>query len=219
MTLYIVSTPIGNLADISPRALDCLRSVHTILAEDTRHTRKLLSHYDIHTPLLSYHQHSKITRLDEILSLLKMYDLALVSDAGTPGISDPGAPLIAAAIAQNVPVNAIPGASAVTTALTISGFQIDQFLFLGFLPRRKSRQQALVKDAMSRRCPLVFYESPFRLESTLVNLREIIGSKSVMVARELTKQFESTLRGNVDSVIEQVKSMPKKGEIVVVMEG
>jgi len=217
MTLYIVSTPIGNLEDISPRALITLRTVQTIVAEDTRHTRRLLSHFDIHTPLLSYHQHSKLSRLDHILALLQTQDVALVSDAGTPAISDPGDQLIAAAVAQGVEIIPVPGASAVSLVLAAAGVDMHRFVFIGFLPRKGGKQRELIAAELKRLCPLVIYESPYRLVKTLVNLAPLIDGMQLVVGRELTKRFEEFIRGDYNSVVKQLENKKLKGEITLII--
>jgi 16S rRNA (cytidine1402-2'-O)-methyltransferase len=217
MTLFVVSTPIGNLEDISPRALDTLGRVHTILAEDTRHTRRLLNHFDIHTPLLSYHQHSKLSRLDHILHLLAHHDLALVSDAGTPAISDPGDQLIAAAVAQGVEIVPIPGASAVSLMVAAGGIDMHRFVFLGFLPRKGGKQRELIAAELKRGCPLVVYESPYRLLKTLENLKPLLGRAQLAVGRELTKRFEEFIRGDYNSVVKQLTNTKLKGEIALII--
>jgi 16S rRNA (cytidine1402-2'-O)-methyltransferase len=218
-TLYIVATPIGNLKDITLRALDILKQVDYILAEDTRVTKKLLMHYDIDIPVLSYHQHSKEEKRFEILKkLIDGKDLALVSDAGTPGISDPGNELIAFLIEKEPDINIvpIPGPSALVTALSVSGFRADKFIFLGFLPKKKrSKLFSWLKEGKYTFC---FYESPKRILKTLEILKEEFGDRKVFIARELTKLHESLYRGETSEVIEKLQKDPVKGEIVVVVE-
>lgn len=223
-TLYIVSTPIGNLHDIGLRALDILRSVDLILGEDTRVTKKLLTHYQIKTRLLSYHQHSKLKKVNYILELLKKgKDLALVSDAGTPGISDPGNKLVSEVIkslSDKVKIVPIPGPSAVTAAASISGFPMDKFLFLGFPPTKRKRKKFFEKIVNSE-YPVVFFESPHRILKTLNELNSISDVRrptfEVVVCRELTKKFETVYRGKIDEVIKKIKEDKVKGEFVVVV--
>lgn len=227
-TLYVVATPIGNLEDITERALRILSEVDLILSEDTRVTKILLDHYQIKTPTLSYHQHSKLQKVEYIISLLKTgKDLALVSDAGTPGISDPGNKLISAII--NTPdllvkFVAIPGPSALTAAASISGFPMDKFLFLGFPPVKKKRKKFFEEIAKAK-YPVIFYESPYRILKTLQQLKLSLNSghrlnfTTVVVCRELTKKFETIYRGKVAEVIKEIEKGPIKGEFVVIVEG
>lgn len=219
-SLYIVSTPIGNLKDISFRALEVLKSVDLILAEDTRTTQKLLNRYQIKTPTLSYHQHSKLKKINYILELLQENrNLALVSDAGTPGISDPGNKLVQAIITTPtvgvVIIVPIPGPSAVTAAASISGFPLDKFLFLGFVPQKRKRKK-FFEQVVDSKYPVIFYESPYRILKTLTELSMINDRLSVVVCRELTKKFETIYRGTIDEVIEKIKRDKVKGEFVVV---
>ena len=217
--LYMVATPIGNLKDITLRALDALKESDFILAEDTRVTKKLLMHYDIQASVLSYHQHTQEQKKNEILRLLiEGKNLALVTDAGTPGISDPGNELIAFLLEKepDIKIVPIPGASALVTALSVSGFRADKFVFLGFLPKkRRSKLIAWLKEGKDTFC---FYESPKRILKTLEMLKEEFGNRNVFVARELTKLHESLYRGNISEVIEKLQKDPVKGEIVVVVE-
>ncbi len=225
-TLYIISTPIGNLKDISFRAIQTLKEVDLILCEDTRVTRKLLNHYQIKKQLISYHQYSKLRKTNYIIELLKQgKDLALVSDAGTPGISDPGNKLvrdIIVSLGNEVKIIPIPGPSAVTTALSISGFGTDRFLFLGFPPKKKKRKK-FFEELINSKYPVTFYESPYRIIKTLEELRNSLNTKyniqntKVVVCRELTKKFETVYRGNIDKVIENIKKDKIKGEFVVII--
>lgn len=219
-TLYIVATPIGNLKDISLRALETLKSADFILCEDTRQTAKLLNHYQINTRTLSYHQHSKISKVDYILDLLRQGKaLALVSDAGTPGISDPGNKLIEEIILKlpETSIVAVPGPSAVTAALSISGVPTDKFLFLGFPPMKKSRKAFFESVAA---CPhtAVFYESPHRIIKSLQALQAIKPGLNIVVCREITKKFETTYRGGIGEIIETLKKEGPLGEFVVVAD-
>ncbi|MCH7759074.1 16S rRNA (cytidine(1402)-2'-O)-methyltransferase [Patescibacteria group bacterium] len=222
MKLYIVATPIGNLNDITLRAIDVLKTVDWILCEDTRQTRKLLDHYKISTPVISYHQHSKIKKINQIGNLLNQgKDLALVSDAGTPGISDPGNKLISLTLRQlaDLEIIPIPGPSAVTAALSICGFPTDRFIFLGFPPVKKARNK-FFKNLNYIKYTIVIYESPYRILKTLNDLLKVsaVAHRQIMVARELTKKFESIYRGNIKKVIVEIKKGLIKGEFVIVIE-
>jgi 16S rRNA (cytidine1402-2'-O)-methyltransferase len=218
-TLYIVPTPIGNLEDMTLRALRVLREVQLIAAEDTRTTRILLQHYDIHTPLTSYHEHNKLRKLDAIFGALAGGDVALVSDAGTPGISDPGYELIREAIARGVRVEPLPGASAVITALVGSGLPTDGFVFLAFLPKKdKARREFLASVAQEPRT-LILYESPNRLTDTLAAVIAALGDRPVCVARELTKIYEELRRGLASEVLAHYEANPPRGEIVLLIGG
>lgn len=217
--LYIVSTPIGNLSDITLRAMEVLKNVDLILSEDTRVTEKLLAHFGIETPILSYHQHSKFQKINYILELLKNgKNLALVSDAGTPGISDPGNKLISEIVnrVENAEIMPVPGASAITAAASISGFPMDKFLFLGFPPTKRKRKKFFEKLIKSE-YPVIFYESPYRILRTLNELKSINYELNIVVARELTKKFETTYRGNIKGVIKKIEKDKIKGEFVVIV--
>jgi len=217
--LYIVPTPIGNLEDITLRALRILREVSLIAAEDTRTTRILLDRYEISTPLTAYHEHNKITKLDIIFSALAVGDVALVSDAGTPGISDPGYELISAAIRRDVEVIPLPGPSAVLSALVASGLPTDSYMYLGFLPRKATALRQALADIASERHTLIFYESPNRLVDTLTAIGEVLGDRPVAVARELTKIYEEVQRGPVSQVLAHYEAIPPRGEITLVVGG
>ncbi len=217
--LYIVPTPIGNLEDITLRALRVLREVSLIAAEDTRTTARLLAHYGIQTPQTSYHEHNKLTKLDLVLTALETGDVALVSDAGTPGLSDPGYELIRAAIKAGVQIVPLPGASALLPALVASGLPTDRFTYLGFLPRRPQARRAVLGEAKTLRDTLVIYEAPHRLIETLTDIREVLGIRQVVVARELTKLYEEIWRGPVDRAIVHFTDRPVRGEITLVVEG
>jgi 16S rRNA (cytidine1402-2'-O)-methyltransferase len=219
-TLYIVATPIGNLHDVSARALDVLRNVDLILCEDTRVTKKLLEHYQIKTPTLSYHQHSKLKKIEYIVQFLKRgKDLALVSDAGTPGISDPGNKLINEAIKQcnNLTIVPIPGPSALTTAASVSGLPMDKFLFLGFPPVKKKRKK-FFKEVVGAKYPVIFYESPHRILKSLNELKDMKENLQLVVCRELTKKFETIYRGTPKEVIKKIEGDKIKGEFVVIVK-
>jgi len=215
--LYVVATPIGNLEDISLRALRLLQEVKLIAAEDTRSTRHLLSAHNIKTPLTSYHEHSKRAKLDYLLSYLEREDLALVSEAGMPGLSDPGYDLIVAAIERGVSVVPIPGASAVITALAVSGLPTDQFVYVGFLPRRKGQRQRILRSIVEESRTVVAFETPHRLSEALVDIEEILGNRRISVCRELTKVHEEIFRGRVSQAREYF--IEPRGEFTLVVEG
>ena len=215
--LYVIATPIGNLEDISMRALRLLREVKLIAAEDTRTTRHLLGAHDIKTPLTSYHEHSKRAKLDYLLDFLEREDLALVSEAGMPGLSDPGYDLIVAAIEHGVSVVPIPGASAVITALAVSGLPTDQFLYVGFLPRRKGQRQRILSSLLEELRTIVAFETPHRLNEALLDIEEILGNRRISVCRELTKVHEEIFRGRVSQAREHF--VKPRGEFTLVVEG
>ena len=218
-TLYVVGTPIGNLEDVSLRALRVLSEVDLIAAEDTRRTRKLLTRYEINTPLTSYHEHNKLTKLDELLSTLQREDVALVSEAGMPGLSDPGYELIEAAIARGIPVVPVPGPSALITALVVSGLPTDSFLFLGFLPRRRKERRQLLASVARERRTLVAFEAPHRLLASLTDLKDVLGDRRIALARELTKVHEEVWRGSVGQALAHFEENPPRGEFTLVIEG
>ena len=218
-TLYIVGTPIGNLEDVSLRALRILGEVDLIAAEDTRKTRKLLTHFKIETPLTSYYEHNKLTRLDELLRTLQHQDVALVSEAGMPGLSDPGYELIQAAIARGIPVVPVPGPSAVITALVISGLPTESFLYLGFLPRRRKERRLLLASVAGERHTLVAFEAPHRLLASLADLQDVLGDRRIALARELTKLHEEIWRGSVSQALAHFEDNPPRGEFTLVIEG
>jgi 16S rRNA (cytidine1402-2'-O)-methyltransferase len=215
--LYVIATPIGNLEDISLRALRLLQEVNLIAAEDTRTTRHLLNAHNIKTPLTSYHEHSKRAKLDYLLNYLEKEDLALVSEAGMPGLSDPGYELIVAAIEHGISVVPIPGASAVITALVVSGLPTDQFLYLGFLPRRKGQRQRLLNSIIDEPRTIVAFETPHRLKEALSDIEEILGNRRLSVCRELTKVHEEIFRGRVSQAREHF--VEPRGEFTLVIEG
>ena len=219
-SLYLVPTPIGNLGDITLRALEILKSVDTILAEDTRTSGVLLKHYDISKPLQSFHifnEHKTVSKLIERLN--NGETMALISDAGTPGISDPGFLLVREALKAGIKVDCLPGATALIPAIVKSGFPTDRFVFEGFLPHKKGRQTALKKLAEEERT-IIFYESPHRLVKALEQLKEYFGAdRQVSVSRELSKKFEETKTGTVDELLKHFASKEVKGEIVVVVSG
>jgi 16S rRNA (cytidine1402-2'-O)-methyltransferase len=218
---YVVATPIGNLEDISLRALRVLKEVDLILCEDTRRTQRLLNHYQIKKKTLSYHQHSRLKRIEEIVNLLrKGKNLALVSDAGTPGISDPGGKLIEKVVeclGDQVKIVPIPGPCAITCAASVSGFFLDKFLFLGFPPKKKKRKK-FFEEILNSKYPVIFYESPYRILKTLEELKKINSDFEIVVAREMTKKFETIYRGRIEKVIEKIKKDKIKGEFVVIVK-
>ena len=215
--LYVIATPIGNLEDISLRALRLLQEVKLIAAEDTRTTRHLLNAHNIKTPLTSYHEHSKRAKLDYLLNYLDKEDIALVSEAGMPGLSDPGYELIIAAIERGISVVPIPGASAVITALVVSGLPTDQFLYLGFLPRRKGQRQRLLNSIIDEPRTIVAFETPHRLREALSDIEEILGNRRISICRELTKIHEEIFRGRVSQAREHFAE--PRGEFSLVIEG
>ena len=217
MPLYIVATPIGNLEDISLRALRTLREVKLIAAEDTRRTKQLLASYDIKTPTTSYHEHNKLTKLDYILDCLSEGDVALVSDAGMPGISDPGHELIVAAHERGIPVVPIPGASVVITALAVSGMDTERFSYLGFLPHKAGARQKLLKSIAGEPATIVVFETPHRLKAALDDILEVLGDREMAVCRELTKLHEEVFRGKVSQAIEHFTA--PRGEFTLVIAG
>ena len=217
--IYIVATPIGNLEDITLRALRVLQEVDLVLCEDTRHTKRLLDRYEIKAETMSYHQHSKIAKIDKIIELIKSEkNLALVSDAGTPGISDPGNMLIKHLVESKIDVNIvpIPGPSAVISALSISGFPTDKFVFLGFAPHKKGRQ-TFFKNIANEKRTVAFYESPHRISKALDSMQEFFPEKQIVVCRELTKIYETVYRGNAEEIIKILTPEKIKGEFVVVV--
>ncbi len=217
--LYIVATPIGNLEDITLRALRVLKEVDIIAAEDTRVTRKLLSHYDIHTEMIAYHQHSKGRRSEEIVEMLaEGRNVALVSDAGTPGISDPGHELIGLCIARDIPIESLPGPTAMIPAVVVSGLSTSHFTFDGFPPRKDSDRRAFFRSLQAETRTIVLYESPLRLGKTLQAILKELGDRRIAVVREVTKLFEEVFRGSVSEAIGHF-SGKVKGEIVLVVEG
>jgi 16S rRNA (cytidine1402-2'-O)-methyltransferase len=217
-TLYIVATPIGNLEDMTLRAVRILREVDLIAAEDTRHTRKLLTHFGISKPLTSYFDHNKTLKGAVILEKLKDgISVALVSDAGTPCISDPGYQLVRDAVAAGVTVVPIPGACAAVAALSVSGLPTDSFVFEGFLPNRGGKRREKLTLLKEEKRLLIFYEAPTRLMATLTDINDILGDRDVVVAREITKMFEELLRGRVSTILDTLQGRQLKGEIVLLV--
>jgi 16S rRNA (cytidine1402-2'-O)-methyltransferase len=216
--LYVVATPIGNLQDITLRALETLKTVDLIAAEDTRHTKKLLQHYGIETPLISFHQHSGAGRIEQIIRRLQGGEsVALVTDAGTPGISDPGGALVAAAHKAGIRVVPVPGASAVTAILSVAGLPAHRFRFEGFPPRKEGARRKFFESLHGEDAPVVFYESPHRLLKTLQTAYEVLGDCGIVVGRELTKQFEEVFRGRLSEAIAYWQAKPPRGEFVIVL--
>jgi len=219
-TLYIVATPIGNLEDITLRAIRVLKEADIIAAEDTRHTQKLLSKFDIPTPLTSYHDHNKEEKAPVLVSrLLEGKSVALVSDAGTPGISDPGYFLINLAVDQKVPVVPIPGATAAIAALSISGLPTDSFVFEGFLPSRHTARVKRLVELKDEKRTLVFYEAPHRIIATVEDILQVFGDRKAVVTRELTKVHEETIRGSLTDVLGRLNTGSTKGEFTIILHG
>jgi 16S rRNA (cytidine1402-2'-O)-methyltransferase len=217
--LYLVATPIGNLEDISLRAIKVLGEVVLIAAEDTRQTKKLLNRYEIHTPAISYHEHNKLSRVSEILAALNSGDVALVSDAGTPGLNDPGYELVTAAVAAGYRVSPVPGPAAPVAALVTSGLSTDRFLYLGYLPRRGVERRRSLEEAAHLPYTLIFLETPHRLQEALKDMLQVLGDRLIAVARELTKIHEEIFRGTVRQAAEHFERNPPRGEFTLVVEG
>ena len=218
-TLYLVATPIGNLEDMSPRAIRILLEASLIAAEDTRHTGILLKHFGIETPITSYFEHNKLGKLDFILEQLSKGDVALVSDAGSPAINDPGYELVRAALASNYDVRPVPGPSAPIAALTVSGLPTASFLYLGYLPHKTSERHKRLQEVESQPYTLVFLESPYRIVEALEDILSILGNRRICVGREMTKMFEEYWRGDVNGAVEYFRSQPARGEFTLVIEG
>ena len=218
--IYVVPTPIGNLADITLRSLDVLKNVDVIYCEDTRNTSKLLNYYDIKTPLVSYHKHNEQSRSEEIIDkiLLENINCAVVSDAGMPSISDPGQILLEKAIDRDVDIEVLPGASAAITSLVRSGFDSLQFAFLGFVPRKNSDKNKFYEQIKNATMTTIIYESVHRIEATVEELSEFLGDRKICVLRELTKIYESVMKGTCAEVIEMLKNETVKGEFVIVID-
>lgn len=217
--LFVVATPIGNLEDLTHRAEKVLRQVPLIAAEDTRTTGRLLAHYRIETPLISFHDHSQQHQIELLLQKLEQGDLALVSDAGTPGINDPGYSLIQAALERDVPVVPIPGPSAPITALSVSGLATDSFLYLGYLPRKAKQRRDLLRRLDGQPYTLIFLESPHRLVDSLQDLNEVLGSRRISIGREMTKLHEEFFRGTLPEARQYFENKPPRGEFTLVVQG
>ncbi|MBP3400458.1 MAG: 16S rRNA (cytidine(1402)-2'-O)-methyltransferase [Selenomonadales bacterium] len=219
-TLYLCATPIGNLEDMTFRAVRILKEVDVVAAEDTRHTRKLLTHFDIHTPLVSYHEHNKLGRGPELIErLLAGEDIACVSDAGMPGISDPGSHLAMLAIEAGITVTPVPGANAGLSALIASGLDTTEFHFIGFLSKQKKNRLETLARIKPIQGTLIFYESPHRLKDTLGELLTTLGNRNIVAARELTKKFEEFRRGTIEELIAYYKEEAPRGEFTLIVDG
>ena len=215
---YLVATPIGNLEDITLRALRILKEVDQIACEDTRHTVKLLNHFDIHKPLVSYHEHNELTRSPElVLAMEKGSTIALVSDAGVPLISDPGHRLVTLAIRHRIPVIPVPGPAALLTALSASGLPNDEFVFIGFLPARSGERQRALERLRIEERTLIFYEAPHRIADTIADAAAILGDRHACLAREITKVHEEFRRGKLTELFQSLEAQPAKGEITLVI--
>lgn len=217
--LYIVATPIGNLKDITHRALEVLKSVDLIAAEDTRHSKILTNHYQIKTPLTSYYEHNKLSKGEHLLGLLKEgKDIALISDAGTPGISDPGFSIIRLALENDIAICAIPGPSALITGLVISGLPTHKFIFEGFLPNKSTARRKRLQELSQEKRTIIFYESPHRLLKTLRDILEILGDVNITCARELTKKFEEVKRGRAKEMVQYFTDKKPRGEFILYIQ-
>jgi 16S rRNA (cytidine1402-2'-O)-methyltransferase len=218
-TLYLVATPIGNLEDMSARAIRILREAVLVAAEDTRHTGKLLNHFEVETKLTSYFEHNKLNKIDFILAKLADGDVAVVSDAGSPAINDPGYELVKAALASGFDVRPIPGPSAPIAALTISGLPTDSFLYLGYLPHKAGDRRKALQQVEPQTHTLIFLESPYRITEALEDILTELGDRRICIAREMTKMFEEYWRGNVSGALEHFKQQPARGEFTLVIAG
>lgn len=218
--LYICATPIGNLEDITLRTLRILKEVHMIACEDTRHSLKLLNHYEIKKPLISYHEHNVMERGPQLIDYMKEgKDIALISDAGMPGISDPGEDLIRLAIEENMEVVVLPGPTASITALVSSGLPTDKFVFEGFLPSKKKDRISILENLKPERRTMIIYESPHRIKESLKDMKDILGDRKTAIGRELTKHYEEIFRGHISDALERFSSGTVKGEFVIIIEG
>ncbi len=219
-TLYIVSTPIGNLEDITLRALSVLKAVDVIAVEDTRHSLRLLNHYGISKPLISYWKEKERTRSEKIIERLRSgQSVALISDAGTPGISDPGTVLIKRAIEETINIVSIPGPTAFVAALSISGLATEEFTFIGFLPSKKTQRQTALKALSLEPRTLVFYEAPHRILATLMDMNDVFGERNVGVVKEITKVHEEVLRGSIPEILITLQKTKIAGEYIIIVEG
>lgn len=218
-TLYLVATPIGNLEDISARALRILRQVTLIACEDTRHSAKLLSHFDIHTPTTSYYEFNKLKKIDRVLKALAKGDVALISDAGTPGLNDPGYLLLRAALDAGHAVSPIPGPSAPLAALVSSGLPTDAFLYLGYLPRRSAERLRALQEVAELPYTLIWLETPHRLAEALADMQSVLGERQMAVAGELTKMYEHIFRGSITQAADHFAGHPARGEYTLVVAG
>lgn len=218
-TLFLVATPIGNLEDMSPRAVRVLKEVSLIAAEDTRHSRRLLTHFNIHTPLTSYFEHSQSHKLDEVLAALALDNVALISDAGMPAINDPGYPLVRAALEAGHQVSPIPGPSAPVAALAASGLPSDHFIYLGYPPQKSGDRQRAFAKVAELPYTLIYLESPHRLSDTLADMHAVFGQRQVAVAAELTKMYERFFRGSLGEAVDFYQREPARGEFTIVLAG
>jgi 16S rRNA (cytidine1402-2'-O)-methyltransferase len=218
-TLYLVATPIGNLEDMSARAVRILREAVLIAAEDTRHSGKLLKHFGVETPLTSYFEHNKLNKIEAVLGALATGDVALISDAGTPGLNDPGYELVRAALDAGYAVSPIPGSSAPVSALVVSGLPTDSFLYLGYLPHKASARRARLEEIAAQPYTLIWFESPHRLVAALQDMLALLGDRRICVAREMTKLFEEFWRGTLSTALEYFQSQPARGEFTLVVAG
>jgi 16S rRNA (cytidine1402-2'-O)-methyltransferase len=219
-TLYLCATPIGNLEDMTFRAVRMLREVSLIAAEDTRHTRKLLSHFDIHTPLISYHEHNKTGRGPELITRMQAGEsVAVVSDAGLPGVSDPGADLVKLAIEAGLTVSPVPGPNAALSALVCSGLDTRTFYFIGFLPKTSKKRREFLGSLVNISATLILYESPHRVTDTLNELAAVLGDRPAVAGRELTKKFEEFVRGTLTGLSRHFQANPPRGEFTLVIGG
>lgn len=218
--LYIVPTPIGNLKDITLRALEVLNMADFVAAEDTRQSLKLLNHFEIKKPLISYHQHNEIGKSENLIDILKEgKNIALVTDAGTPGISDPGSIIISKCLNENISFEVLPGATAITTALVYSGMDTTKFIFRGFLPRENKERKPIIEELKDRKETLIFYEAPHRLVDTLNFLKENLGNRKIALCRELTKLHEQIIRVTMEDAIKYYEQNSPRGEYVLVVDG
>ena len=218
-SLYLVATPIGNLQDITFRAIDVLKSVDMIAAEDTRQTMNLLSHFDIHTKLTSYHEYNKETKTNSLVDYMADHDLAIVSDAGTPALNDPGYEIVKEAVLRGIRVIPIPGPSAPLAALTASGLPTDRFLYIGYLPRKHTERLKLLHEVESHPYTLVMLETPHRLVDALVDLRQALGNRRIVMGREMTKKFEEFIRLDLEGADEYFLTHEPRGEFTLIVEG
>jgi len=218
-TLYIVATPIGNLEDISARAIRILKEVDMIAAEDTRRTAKLLNHFEITTPTTSYYEHNELNKVDKIIAMLNKGDVALVSDAGTPGMNDPGYLLVRAALDEGYNVSPIPGPSAPVAALVASGLPTDRFLYLGYLPRKSGERRSNLLEVADLPYTLVYLEAPHRISNSLEDIENVLGNRRIAVCEELTKMYESIFRGRVSEALDHFAAQTARGEFTLVIAG
>lgn len=219
-TLYLCATPIGNLGDMTPRVIETLRSVDVIAAEDTRNSIKLLNHFEIHTPMTSYHEYNKVEKAKQLVGqLLSGQDIALITDAGTPAISDPGEVLVQMCHESGVPVTSLPGAAACITALTLSGLSTRRFCFEGFLPADKKEKKLVLQDLKEETRTMILYEAPHHLVRTLEELYEVLGQRRITLCRELTKRFETVVPTTLEEALAYYEKEEPRGEYVLVLEG